>query len=434
MSPSPSDENRHSGSLLPDPDFRFLFEKSPALYLILRPDYTIIAVTDAYARATMTTRETLLGRGLFEVFPDNPDDPHATGARNLRESLERAVSTRAPDSMAAQKYDIRKPESEGGGFEIRYWSPVNTPLFGPDGGLICIVHRVEDVTEFIGIKQRESDQEKAAEALRVRAGEMELEVFQRAQELQEANRKLRVVNDELAAAKKKAEDSARDLEAFSYSVSHDLRAPLRAIDGFSMMILSQFGPGLDPAAQEYLARVRAGAQKMARLIDELLELARVAHSQLITESVDLSGIATDVAGQLRESWPMRKVEFRIEPGLKAHGDARLLRLVLENLLGNAFKFTGNKAEALIEFRAAREGDRIVHCVRDNGAGYDSRYADKLFGTFQRLHSIREFEGTGIGLATVRRIIGRHGGEVWAEGELGKGAAFFFTLQGVRKEP
>jgi signal transduction histidine kinase len=417
------------------PDFRFLFEKSPALYLILKPDYTILAVTDAYAQATMTERGKLIGRPLFEVFPDNPEDIGATGTRNLRASLERAVATRAPDTMAVQKYDIRRPESEGGGFEIRYWSPVNTPLFGPDGELACIVHRVEDVTEFMGIQKRESDQkraaEAAAEALRHRTGEMEIELYQRAQELQEVNGKLRALNEDLIVAKRTAEEAIRDLESFSYSVSHDLRAPLRAIDGFGVLLAHALEGTLDPTALDYLARIRASTQKMGNLIDALLDLARVSHAQLAARSVDLSAIAESIIAQLMETHPGRKVEYSVQPGLKVTGDARFLRIALDNLLRNAHKFSGNKPEARIQFTAAEKDGRTVYSVKDNGAGFDPRYAHKLFGTFQRLHSPREFEGTGIGLATVRRIIGRHGGEIWAESDLGKGASFHFTLEADR---
>jgi signal transduction histidine kinase len=417
------------------PDFRFLFESSPALYLVLAPDHTIIAVTDAYAQATMTTRDGILGRKLFEVFPDNPGDPHATGTRNLRESLERAVAGRGSDTMAVQKYDIRRPEAEGGGFEERYWSPVNTAVFDKDGNLAFIIHRVEDVTEFVRIKRLGSEQGQILEELRARAGRMELEVFQRAQEIQEANRKLVAANADLArsreaaeAAKRKAEFAAEELEAFSYSVSHDLRAPLRTIDGFSMILLERFAPALEPAAREYLVKVRAGASRMAALIDDLLELARVSHSPLAHDPVDLSRMAGDISARLQESQPERRVVFRIGPGLRAKGDPRFLRVLLENLLGNAFKFTARQAEAIIEFGEVREEGKPVYFVKDNGVGFDSRFAGKLFGTFQRLHTEAEFEGTGIGLATARRIVHRHGGGIRAESELGRGAVFRFTLE------
>jgi signal transduction histidine kinase len=420
-------------SNIPDgngPDFRLLFERSPELYLVLLPDLSITAVTDAYARATMTVREEILGRNIFEVFPDNPEDPKATGTFNLRESLERAVESRSADAMAVQKYDIRKPDSEGGGFQVRYWSPVNTPVFDDHGKLAYIIHRVEDVTEFIRIKQQGSEQRRLAENLRVRADEMELEVFQRAQELQEANRKLRASNAEMNEARKAAEMAGRELEAFSYSVSHDLRAPLRSIDGFSLLLLEKHAASLDPNAKEYLHRVRASAQRMARLIDDLLELARVSHTDLSREPVNLSEIARSIAVRLQESDPARQAVITVEQDLLAQGDSRFLRIVLNNLMDNAFKFSGKVSKTRIEVGRIRENGIAAFFVRDNGAGFDPRFADKLFGTFQRLHSPNDFEGTGIGLSTVRRIINRHGGTAWAKGEPAKGATFFFTLEGV----
>jgi PAS domain S-box-containing protein len=181
------------------PDFRAYFESAPGMYLVLRPDFVIVAVSDAYLRATMTKREEILGRGLFEVFPDNPDDAHANGEKTLRSSLETVLATRAPHTMAVQKYDIRKPESEGGAFEARYWSPVNSPLLGPDGAVTGIIHRVEDVTEFIRLKQEGNALDKVTEELRTRAGEMEAEIYRRAQEIQTANARLRDLQTELEA-------------------------------------------------------------------------------------------------------------------------------------------------------------------------------------------------------------------------------------------
>jgi hypothetical protein len=188
------------------PDFRTLFEASPGLYLVLHRDLTIVAVSDAYLRATMTRREEILGRGLFDVFPDNPDDPSATGARNLRAWLQQVIQNRAPDAMAVQKYDIRRPEFEGGGFEERFWSPVNSPVLGSSGELLYIIHRVEDVTEFVRLKQLGS---KLADELQSRAASMEMEVYLRAQEVQEANRRLRTANEELATKGEGADPALR---------------------------------------------------------------------------------------------------------------------------------------------------------------------------------------------------------------------------------
>jgi len=224
----------------------------------------------------------------------------------------------------------------------------------------------------------------------------------------------------------------RELEAFSYSVAHDLRAPLRSIDGFSQVLLEELGDRLDPQGQKYLGYVRESAQHMGQLIDDLLGLARVSRGDLHRGPVDLSATCRCIAERLQASEPARLVEFTIEDGVVADGDERLLRAVLENLLGNAWKFTGKRPLARIEFGARPEPRPATYFVRDTGAGFDMAYVDKLFGTFQRLHRTSEFEGTGIGLATVHRIVSRHGGRVWAEGEVDRGATFYFTLEEVSR--
>ena len=220
----------------------------------------------------------------------------------------------------------------------------------------------------------------------------------------------------------------KELEAFSYSVSHDLRAPLRSIDGFSQAVLEDYAGRLDDQGRDYLSRVRAATQHMGQLIDDLIKLARVARAEIKREAVDLSALAGEVLAELQKREPGRRVECHIEPGLAAEGDARLLRVVLDNLLGNAWKFTGRQPQPRIEFGATRGADgEPAFFVRDNGAGFDMTYAGKLFGAFQRLHTVHDFPGTGVGLATVQRIVHRHGGRVWAEGAVGKGATFYFTL-------
>lgn len=237
---------------------------------------------------------------------------------------------------------------------------------------------------------------------------------------EELERRVRERTAQLEAANK-------ELESFSYSVSHDLRAPLRGIDGFSRVLLESHAGKLDARGQDYLQRVRAGSQRMSRLIDDLIELARWTRSTMTRTSVDLSAIAQSVVADLRQADPERKVEVVIAPELRAEGDPTLLRVALMNLLGNAWKFTGKQPEARIEVGRTTHGGVPAWFVRDNGAGFDMAYAGKLFGAFQRLHGQKEFEGTGIGLATVQRVIARHGGRIWAEGEVGKGATFYFTL-------
>ena len=236
----------------------------------------------------------------------------------------------------------------------------------------------------------------------------------------------------LRLAKATAEGASKELEAFSYSVAHDLRAPLRSIDGFSQALVEDYGDRLDADGKKYLKHVREAAQQMGELIDDLLNLSRVTRAELRRERVDVSELARSVFGRLRESQPDRQVELVVQDAMVAQADPRLLDVVLTNLLGNAWKFTGKRASARIEVAAKAGEHPQVYLVRDNGAGFDAKYADKLFGVFQRLHTAQEFEGTGIGLATVQRIVHRHGGRIWAEAQVDRGATFYFTLEEERQ--
>jgi two-component system NtrC family sensor kinase len=243
----------------------------------------------------------------------------------------------------------------------------------------------------------------------------------------------RKVAEARAALVEELEMKNRELEAFSYSVAHDLRAPLRSIDGFSQALLEDCGDKLDEEGKQHLRYVRESAQGMAVLIDGMLSLARVARSEFRREPVDLTDLAQAIFAQLRRSAPDRSISTIAADDLVVDGDPRLLRVVLENLIGNAWKFTTKRAAPKIEFGILANSTPPTYFVRDNGAGFDMTYADKLFGVFQRLHSVSEFEGTGIGLATVQRIVSRHGGRVWAESEVGRGATFYFTLWTTRTD-
>ncbi|MBV9119867.1 MAG: hypothetical protein JOZ39_04095 [Chloroflexi bacterium] len=256
------------------------------------------------------------------------------------------------------------------------------------------------------------------------AGEFSREAFKQARskaEMRDLNTELeRRVNERTA----QLEAANQELEAFSYSVSHDLRAPLRSMEGFSQVLVEDLGDGLDPQARDYLRRIQSASKRMSGLIDCLLNLSRLSRAELRWQTVDLSELAGSISSDLAQAQPDRSVETRIQPAVTVRGDPALLRVVLENLLGNAWKFSGKHAVAHIEFGRDSEG---AYYVRDDGAGFDMAYASKLFGAFQRLHNGAEFEGSGIGLATVQRIVRRHGGSVWANGTVEQGATFYFTL-------
>lgn len=264
----------------------------------------------------------------------------------------------------------------------------------------------DDLLENLEARRRERDA--AEEALRRAHAEMEAKVNDRTAELRAAN---------------------GELEAFTYSASHDLRAPLRRIDGFSSLLEEDCAAQLPAEGKEHLGRIRAGCRQMAQVIDSLLRLSRVMRQELDMRQLDLSALAEEIFAGLRETEPLRKVQFTAAAGLTAVGDRVLLGEVLENLLSNAWKFTGKTAAPVIEFGAAEKAGEKIYFVKDNGKGFDMKYAGKLFRPFQRLHSPAEFPGTGIGLTTVQRIIERHGGRIWVEGEEDRGAAFYFTLHG-----
>ncbi len=264
-----------------------------------------------------------------------------------------------------------------------------------------------------------------------RSGEDREKLAERAVLISNLNGELQGLNAELeervAQRTRELEVSNQELQAFSYSVSHDLRAPLRTIDGFSLALEEDFAEALNDEGRDYIRRVRSGVQRMGMLIDALLQLSRVTRSEVQRETVNLSQLATLIFEELRANDPERAVSFLTEENVIAEADPRLMRVAFENLLGNALKFTSKTPEAQVTFgETSREG-QTVYFIRDNGAGFDMQYVDRLFTAFQRLHGDRDFKGSGIGLATVSRIVRRHSGEIWAEGETGKGATFYFTL-------
>jgi signal transduction histidine kinase len=388
----------------PSPDFRALFESAPGLYLVLTRDLQIAAASDAYLQATMTRRDDILGRHLFDVFPDNPDDPDATGTRNLSASLARVLEAGAADTMAIQKYDIRRPETQGGGFEERYWSPVNSPVLDGAGRVLYIIHRVEDVTEFVRLKHKDQAQERLTTRLRTRIDRMHAEVFARAQELSDANRQLRDATGELEASRAK--------DDFLAILGHELRNPLAPM--LMALELMRLRGG------DLLLRERCVIERQVKhlmtLIDDLLDLSRVSRGklQLRRTPVEMGRVtvkATELASDLILQRRHHLVMTDPPTGAMVDGDETRLTQIVANLLTNAAKYT--EPGGRIELSVTVEGAEVVICVKDSGIGIPTDSLPHVFDLFvQEQRALpRAHGGLGIGLAIVKSLVHLHGGTV-----------------------
>jgi signal transduction histidine kinase len=417
---------RHAAGRL---DFSFLFEKAPALFLVLEPDaprFTILGATDAYLAATSTQREAIIGLGIFEVFPDNPDDPDATGVELLRASLNRVLETRAPDTMAVQKYDIRRPEADGGGFEERYWSPVNTPTTSEAGGVVYILHRVEDVTEFVRVSRRGEAQRERSESLRQQTESMQSEILRRSAELDAANRKLRKANENLAEL-----DKAKT--AFFSNISHEFRTPLTLMLGPAEESLRD--PQLSAYHRKHLTLIRHNAARLHKLVDNLLDFARLEAGRLTAryEPTDLSRLTREMAGMFQSAVDRAGLRLIIDcPPMPepAWVDRGMWEKITVNLLSNAFKFT---LRGEITVRLRHTGAAFEFQVQDSGAGIAPDDLGKIFERFHRVEGVnaRIHEGAGIGLSLVRELVLLHGGAITAASEPGVGSLFTVSIPAGR---
>lgn len=394
-------------------DFRALFESAPGLYLVLSPELKIVAVSNAYLNATLTKRNEITGRGIFDVFPDNPDDP-SSGVGNLRASLHRVLETRAPDTMAVQKYDIPRPETEGGGFEEKYWSPLNTPVLGNDKRVQYIIHRVEDVTEFIRLKEKGNEEQKLAEQFKSRASQMESEIFRRAQEIQETNKKLR------EAEKVKNE--------FFANVSHELRTPLALILSPLESILSgKYGP-TSPAQQRFLHTIHNNSVRLLQLVNGLLDFSKSEAGKMNVhrEPTDMAILITTILNDFESILGGKQIELSISlefNEVTVLMDRYLFERILFNLLSNAVKFSENGGKVFV--KATMVEDLLTISVTDTGIGIPETAIKHLFQKFSQVEgsSTRRFEGTGLGLAMVKEFTELLSGSVSVKSEVDKGSTF-----------
>jgi signal transduction histidine kinase len=393
------------------PDFKKLFEFSPGLFLVLSKEFKIIAVSEAYLNATLTVRDNIIGKGIFDVFPDNPDDPEATGVANLKASLERVLNNKIPDAMAVQKYDIQLPEEEGGGFKEKYWSPLNTPVLNANGEVEYIIHRVEDITDFIQLKQRD-------EELETKNFEMESEIFRRAQQLQETNEKLR------EAEKIKSE--------FFANVSHELRTPLSLIIAPLETILSGKKGIISNELGSLLKVIHNNAVRLLQMVNGLLDFAKFeagkmnAQLEPVNVSREINTILNDFSSMIRgkKLTLVQEIEQISNPVLM---DRYKFERILFNLLSNAIKFTSSGGT--ITVRAKYSTSSMELSIEDTGIGIPESEIRNLFKKFRQVEgsSTRRFSGTGLGLAMVKEFTEILGGTVSLSSIPDKGSIFTVTL-------
>lgn len=420
------------------PDFQAMFEAAPGLYLVLTPDLKIVAASDAYLRATLTKREDILGRGIFDVFPDNPADKGATGTANLRASLQRVLDEGRPDTMAVQKYDIRRPPEQGGGFEERYWSPMNSPVRDADGRLRYIIHRVEDVTEFVRLRQRGAEEQRTTQELRTKAEKMEAEVFQRAQEIQAANVRLRALIEEREGLYRRLSDLDRLKTQFFANVSHELRTPLTLILGLTQRLAQ--APGLGQEERHHLTTIERNGRILLKHVNDLLDIAKLDAGKMGVEyrRLDLAGLIRQTASNFETLADGRAITLTVEAAgtLAAEADPEKLERVLTNLLSNALKFTpeGGRVRVRLHPSLAGAGQAILD-VADSGPGIAPEHRARVFERFYQVAhpDTRSIGGTGLGLSIVKDFLTLHRGTIEID-QAPEGGALFRVRLPLRAPP
>lgn len=426
----PAGEQNSPSSTQPiQPDFQALFESIPSPCLALDPQLRVIAVSYAYASATMQRREDMLGRTMFDIFPDNPDDPSADGVRNLHASLQRVLRHKVADVMAVQKYDITRPPEQGGGFEVRYWNPVNSPVLDERGEVRYIIHRAEDITEFILLKEQRLAENRLTDSLREQAEKMEADIYARAKEVAESNDRLHQANGELARLYDKTRELDRLKTQFFANISHELRTPLTLILG---PVAKQLAiQELPTACRRDLEVVERNARLLYRHVNDLLDVAKLEAGRMVLHyaEIDLARFTRVIVSHFESLAENRGIAYGAEtpPTLNAQVDGEKFQRILLNLLSNAFKFVPDGGAIQVHLR---HDQRHLHLqVQDNGPGIPEDMRQAVFEPFRQVEggSTRQRGGTGLGLAIVRELAQLHGGTVHLEGSPGGGALFTLKL-------
>lgn len=414
-------------------DYRRIFESASTLFIILDKQFKIVDVNQSFLKATMVERDNVIGCGVFDVFPDNPDDPHANGVSIISASLERVLRNKITETIAVQKYDIQRPAIFGGGFEERYWSSVSSPIIDSNGEVEYIIIAVEDVTDFALRKQVESEQEKLTKAWRTRAKKMEAEIFKRAQEIQEINSKLAASKEYSERMAIRAETSNRLKSEFLANMSHELRTPLNAIIGFAeLMYNNQLGPVSDEN-KEYLGDILTSSKHLLQLINDVLDLSKIESGKMIfyPEVINIMQLISEVSHILNAIMTQKKLHLTIEidSSLKSIViDPAKLKQVIYNYLSNAIKFTHEFGHITIRVLPYEQQYFRIEVI-DDGIGIHEDDINKLFIEFQQLNIgvTKQHSGTGLGLALTKRIVEAQGGEVGVKSSLGKGSMFYAIL-------
>lgn len=420
-------------------DYRAIVQGLPGLIVVLDSELTIVEVSDAYNRATMTRRDDMLGKGMFEVFPDNPGDSTADGVNNLLTSLQRVLKSTAPDTMAVQRYDVRKPPEEGGSFEERYWTVINAPILSDDGKVRYIIHKAEDVTEFIRLKQKGLEQHRRNEDLSEQLAQVEADIFERSREVAATSALLKKHNQALEEARAAAEAANLAKSAFLATMSHEIRTPMNGVLGMTNLL---WRTPLNEKQRGYLDKIQVSGEHLLAIINDILDFSKIEAGkiQLASDDFRLADLLRDTWSLMGERADAKGLEQKTacdQPDIFLRGDQFRLKQALINFLGNAVKFT-DKGSVTLACRVVEKTDAdylLRFEVTDTGIGITAEQQERIFNAFEQADSSssRKYQGTGLGLAITQRIAQLMGGDTGVASCPGQGSTFWLTCRLAKGE-